>query len=54
MTEFEAEYEHYVETLTRLGLMCGSGDPTPEQCEIAKMIADEHVAACQNTTSKHE
>lgn len=48
------EREH--ERLLRLGMMCGTRTPTPEQERIAREIAEEHVAeiSMQQWKEKHE
>lgn len=46
MTTEEQRTEWLVERDTRIGTMCGAGEPTDEQKAIASKIADEHVAAC--------
>lgn len=35
---------------TRIGCLCGTSDPTPEQKQIASDEADAHVAALKDWT----
>lgn len=39
--ELEAERIHLIET--RLGILCGTDDPTPEQLDLARKEANEAV-----------
>lgn len=56
MTRAEMTIEREHERLLRLGMMCGTRTPTPEQERIAREIAEEHVAAIsmQQWKEKHD
>lgn len=43
ITEEELDIEHAYRVSERLGILCGAGEPTPEQLEIAEREADEAI-----------
>ena len=44
--------EWQVEYLTRIGNLCGTGTPTPEQEKISSDEADEHIAKLKSQGDK--
>jgi hypothetical protein len=47
MTPADLQTEREHEYQTRLGMMCGAGEPTREQMDQTARIADEHVSAIE-------
>ena len=47
MTPTDRKREYEVELLTRIGMLCGTGQPTAEQEREAARIAEEHVEAVE-------
>jgi hypothetical protein len=51
-TKSELEAEHRYRVQERLGILCGSAEPTPEQLAIATMEADEWLFQARQQQTK--